>query len=153
MRIEEWLDDGINSHPSRNYQGYIEQDGADALILTTFGTGYTFDTWRGSFWEEDAILVADGFEFAESNNDPLPGAPELGTEPYRVHDYKYLTRSYYIELPIPFEDVEMDETQYTLEELRSFITNVEYGDDCPGMGFDYFNLPEDEDLSDEMRNA
>ena len=152
MRIEEWLDDGIHSHPSRNYQGYISEDGADAIILTTFGTGYTFDTWRDGFWEEDAILVADGFEFAQSS-DPLPGDAELGTEPYRVHDYKYLTRSYYIELPIPFEDVEMDQTDYTIEELRSFITNVEYGDDCPGMGFDYFNLPDDDELREQMQNA
>ena len=153
MRIEEWLDDGVTSHPSRNYRGYIEQDGTDALILTAFGTGYTFDNWRGSCWEEDAILVADGFEFAEDITDPSPGDAELGNEPYRVHDYKCLTRSYYIELPIPFNEIERDETQYTLEELRAFITNVEYGEDVPGMGFTYYNLPEDEELAEQMCNS
>ncbi len=146
------LTDIINIYSKAYYFEYTLDSKNDELELdiTQRGAGYTvdkFDIEAGEWYEEEMLTY--GFEPVMPDAPDADDNEELGTEPRRVHDYKYVRRVYTLSLPPNRKRGD----RYTAKQLFHMNTNTEFGDDVPGHGFSYINMPDDEELCEVMYDA
>ena len=117
-----------------------KKDYAEVLLC---GSGESVDAWNGEDWEEIDFLYTEMDPFID--DDEL----DLGNEPRRTHGYSSTYRLLELNFTEP-ESVEEEQVPYTIAEIRSRIISDEcVGDDEPGNGFDYHNIPEEWDEEED----
>ena len=125
---------------------YEFSDDRTTLTLVMWGTGdsidysnpHSFDGW------EEYCMITQGFEPLENDED----TSELddGATPMRTHSYKSICKEYTLTLP---PNRKRGDT-YTSQQIQEMVTDNEFlGDDIPGMGFSYYNIP-DEQYEEDM---
>ena len=91
-------------------------------------------------WQEDMFLTQGFYPLQDDEN-----VEDILDEvtPTRTHDYKTACLQFWLDLP----PNRKRGTRYSVSEIRSWIRCADgWGDDNPGMGFSYYNMPEtDED--------
>ena len=117
---------------------YSFSDDRNTLTFMICGTGDSIDYWNETSeeWEEDCVIT-QGFEPLEVDED----TSELDNgSPMRTHGYKSVCKEITLSLP---PNRKRGDT-YSEKEVRNMVMDSEFlGDDIPGMGFDYYNLPDD----------
>ena len=116
--------------------------------LVFMGWGYSVDGWNETAeeWEENEMVYLGYPEYISSADtyEEWVEYKNSWEQPVRTHDYKRTYRTYHFELP-------ENHTDASLYDAEQLLGDCKYGDDNPGMGFDYYNLPEDEELAEKMQ--
>ena len=125
---------------------YEFSDDRNTLTLMMCGTGdsidysnpHSFDGW------EEYCMITQGMEPLEDDED----TSELddGVTPMRTHSYKSICKDFTLSLP---PNRKRGDT-YTKKEIQEMVIDNDFlGDDIPGMGFSYYNIP-DEQYEEDM---
>jgi hypothetical protein len=89
-------------------------------------------------WCEEEMRYYECLPFIEEDT-PVEAGEFDGT-PIRTHDYHSCYM--YIRVNLP-ENRHRGDT-YTVEEIQKMVEVLSHGDDSPGSGFEYFNMPDEE---------
>ena len=110
------------------------------LTLVMKGTGDSIDYANPNAFDgwEEYCVITQGFTPLEDDEE----CSELddGKTPMRTHGYKSICKEYTLTLP---PNRKRGDT-YTKQQIQAMVTDNEFlGDDIPGMGFTYYNAPEE----------
>ena len=114
----------------RNYLTFVITGTGDSI---DYANPHAFDGW------EENCVITQGFEPLE--DDETTEELDDGVTPMRTHSYKCISKVYTLELPM---NRKRGDT-YTKKQIQDMVVSEEWlGDDIPGMGFTWYNIPSEE---------
>ena len=129
----------LESGMSRFHESDIEWESDRSCFYATLQCcGYSVDVANENAfdgWEELEMRYMECSPFLPEDEVDFK---DDGGAPYRTHDYK---RCYMRLCITPPADRKRGDT-YTESQVRDMVEVTEYGPDIPGMGFEYYNIPE-----------
>ena len=129
----EILESGMN----RFHDAEIEWESDRSCFYATLQCcGYSIDYLDNGEWLEEAMLYQEVTPFLPEDDCNFEND---GGIPFRVHGYK---RCYMRLCITPPSDRKRGDT-YTESQVSQMVEVIGYGDDIPGMGFEYYNIPDD----------
>ena len=137
-----WSDYRRNGRCDNEYQ--FSED-RRFLTFTIFGTGdsidyanpHAFDGW------EENCMITQGFVPLE--DDEYEYELDDGVTPMRTHSYKSVGKE--ITLKLPPNRKRGD--SYTTAQIKEMVVQTVWlCDDIPGMGFSYYNVPDEEEVEE-----
>ena len=132
------LDSGVSRYHSANIEWSDDRSYFDGW-LECYGESVDLGDGSEDNWCEEEMRYFECSPFLSEDNHVEEG--DFNGEPVRTHDYS----SCYIYIRVNLPENRKRGSRYTEDQIQQMVEILSYGNDEPGHGFEFFNMPDEVD--------